>query len=538
MPVIVTPLDLTLDDNNPRFVVLQHRAQEDIRKYMAMYEDVCDLATGIDQNNGLLLGERIVTIHEDGKYIVMEGNRRTCALQFLLDRNIIPDGFRHKITEAAPETLSNITKIEIDVAPNRNYVIALMARRHIAGVKVWRPLAKKQFFASMFLKGNTVEILGERTGIKTSEIREDIRDYKFFQETYNKYKKIHPEYDGDLINLEIYPFLRIFSAKQQIESGLKLKPSDILKIKYDNNLNISSELNEAIFEQIVQMIFEATVIKKDITTRHTLFHIKGVKDLLNFSKKDDIEKQENATPDAPSIAASDVSDGDPANSNGQQLPGSDNSSNVVGTKTTTSENNGIETNNFYTNGNSKEATNNIPVSNKPTYGGPTTGGATPGTFFEHISWNNRLFPGNEDHDGLIVALDELHRISRELTKKKGKFVKVYYAFPVAAGMLLRTAYEQALILQLKKISLWNQLKVLHSQPMLSHIENYVASNITVVFPEVAMRKAFSSIKSAKSRDFLNSNIHNPGLIRTTSGTLEGLASGGIFRLIQLIINNI
>jgi hypothetical protein len=173
-----------------------------------------------------------------------------------------------------------------------------------------------------------------------------------------------------------------------------------------------------------------------------------------------------------------------------------------------------------------------------TTGGPTPGGGIPGTFFEHISWGGNLDPSNNDHIGLIVALDELHRMSSKKIREDGRMEKIYCIFPVGAGMLLRTAYEQSLILQLKKTGLWNNLKQQFTFPMLSNIETYVNQNKTTVLPDQHMRKAFSSIISIRSRDFLNSNIHNPGLIRTTSSTLEGITNGGIYSLINLIIKNI
>ncbi|WP_217639379.1 hypothetical protein, partial [Aneurinibacillus thermoaerophilus] len=165
---------------------------------------------------------------------------------------------------------------------------------------------------------------------------------------------------------------------------------------------------------------------------------------------------------------------------------------------------------------------------------PSGGGSTPGKFFEHICWD-KLSPQNDDQVGLIVALDELYRMSNKTMKISGRTVKIYEEFPVSAGMLLRTAYEQALILQLKKTNLWGSLLQKYRLPMLSNIESHVDSNINIALPLENMRKAFRQIKSARSRDFLNSNVHNPGLIRTTSATLEGLASGGMLSLIRLII---
>lgn len=84
MAIAISPLDLLLDTENPRFVILQSREQADIRKYLVTYEDVCQLATDINTYGRLLPGERIVALHEGDKYVVVEGNRRTCSLQMLL----------------------------------------------------------------------------------------------------------------------------------------------------------------------------------------------------------------------------------------------------------------------------------------------------------------------------------------------------------------------------------------------------------------------------------------------------------------------
>ena len=90
MTAVVSPLDLVLDVQNPRFVILTDREQADIREYLLTYEDVCKLAVSINEYGSLLPGERIVALQEDGHYVVIEGNRRTCALQLLLSRDLVP----------------------------------------------------------------------------------------------------------------------------------------------------------------------------------------------------------------------------------------------------------------------------------------------------------------------------------------------------------------------------------------------------------------------------------------------------------------
>ena len=505
-------MDLILDQQNPRFVRIDNGDPGAIRKYMATYEDACSLAGDINTNKGLLLGERIVVIRENGQNIVMEGNRRTCALQFLLDRSLIPDRFEHRIPTASADTIVSISQIEVDVAPNRDYAVNLMGKRHIVGVKRWKPLAKKRFFAGMFMNGNSISQLSSITGISVTNIRKDVKDYKFLLSASGNYKIAHPEFDEDIITYTIDPFLRIFVARQQTLAGLKA-PSEILKLRYDNQENTLSDLPAGVFDQIVELVFKATIVDGIVTTRGTLFDVSGVELLLE------------SVPGSPGNGPTPTSTPTPT-----PTP------NPTPTPTPTPTPNPRPT----PDPDPTPVPNPTPV---PTPNPrPTPGGGPPPSFFEHISWHGKLDPGNMDHVGLIVALDELHRMSTEFCRANGRNEKIYHLFPVGAGMLLRTAYEQALKLQLKKAGLWIQFiapfTLRNSFPMLSHVEVNVQSNSNVALPAQTMRTAFGRILHANQRDFLNANIHNPGLIRATYATLEGIANAGMVSLIQLIIDNL
>ncbi|WP_213486833.1 hypothetical protein [Thermobacillus xylanilyticus] len=514
--ILISPLNLKLDKQNPRFVAIDDNTEPSIRKYMAMYEDVCQLAENINNSSGLLLGERIVVIKENEDYIVMEGNRRTVALQFLLDRNLIPDGFQHKIPIPSHETLANITTIEVDVASDRNYAIALMSKRHIQGVKNWKPLAKKQFFASMYSQGNSIEHLSERTGVRISSIRKDIRDYKFFLKAFKDYKERHPEFDKDIVNIKIDPFLRIFSANQLIGT-VEHRPIDILKIRYDSRENTISDLPSLAFDRIVEAIFKATVVDRSVTTRNTLFDVPGVKDIL-----DSLSLPEPNAPINGDVGLSSENTSRESVSNGNSTPAGPAPNGPAP---------------------SSPASNRPKLSGHadgtPSPGGPLPGGPAPGSFFENISWN-KLSPNNNEHVGLITALNELHKMSISTVRNNGRIEKVYQVYSVAAGAVLRTAYEQSLKLQLKKTNLWQKFLAQNPNriPMLRDIEKFVGSHIDIVLPKQEMRTAFYHVIGSKSRDFLNANIHNPELIRATSASLEGLANGGLRSLIQLIINDI
>jgi len=254
MSVTVSPMELLLDVQNPRFVILASREQADIRKYLITYEDVCQLAVAINAYGSLLPGERIVVIQENDKYIVVEGNRRTCCLQLLLSRDLIPNGFEHRIPNASEKLLENCKSIEVDVLPDRNAALELMTKRHIEGIKQWKPLAKKQFFAANYNNGSgqSIPTLSAITGISQGTIKDDIRDYKFFSSVYEKYVAMHPDFNREIVVLKTDPFWRIFKAKFTAPNGELVSPKDFLRITYDDACNTMSSLPSGIFDQILR----------------------------------------------------------------------------------------------------------------------------------------------------------------------------------------------------------------------------------------------------------------------------------------------
>ncbi|MDR2410300.1 MAG: hypothetical protein LBE13_19625 [Bacteroidales bacterium] len=502
MSVSISPLDLELDSQNPRFVILSKREQTEIRKYLLTYEDVCQLASEINTYGGLLPGERIVVLKENNKYIVIEGNRRVCSLQLLLSRDLVPEGFLHKIPIVSDKVLKICNKIEVDILPDRNAALELMSRRHIEGVKSWKPLAKKQFFAANFQdgRGQTVRNLSIITGIAENEIKEDICDYKFFFSAYKEYSKKNKNFKTEIINIKTDPFWRIFKAKFEYPvGGEKLSPKKVLKISYDENYTVKTMLEKHLFTDIVQLVFAKSVVEEQVNTRSVLSDVEGI---LPFLEKI-LKKEKEFHPDI---------DSDVEQHN-------ENTGNESRSKT--------------------ESNNRSKKDNNKNEGRSMGGGPDPRRFFETISWEGRLDPTNQEHQGLLVAIDELYRLSRAKFRQQ----KAYEAFPVSTGMILRTVYEQALRLQLMQVGLWSKYcntLTKNGFPKLSSMEAFINSkgNKTIVFPEREMIYSFDRIIAVSHRDFLNANIHYPGNIRTTSETLEGIANGGMYHLIQSIINQL
>jgi len=107
----LTALNIELDDRNPRIEVARNAAQHVIREKLLMHEEVADLARKIEKHGGLFQGERIITVVENGKQIVLEGNRRVAACQMLVDPSLIPTGYKVKFPKVGPSLKSKLRKI-------------------------------------------------------------------------------------------------------------------------------------------------------------------------------------------------------------------------------------------------------------------------------------------------------------------------------------------------------------------------------------------------------------------------------------------
>lgn len=112
--------ELLLDEENPRFassILVKESTnkitQEMIIEHLLRYSDVIKLAQRINEV-GELHGSEIITCTKKGdKFVVLEGNRRTCACKLLLDRKLIPEQYRSNFPFITEHAKANIEKVTL-----------------------------------------------------------------------------------------------------------------------------------------------------------------------------------------------------------------------------------------------------------------------------------------------------------------------------------------------------------------------------------------------------------------------------------------
>ena len=144
--------DLLLDPQNPRIPEDRKGAsQVDLAVILDMGFDAFTVAE-LMAVHGYFSSEPMIAIpSENGKWIVVEGNRRLTAVLGLTDSNIRSQFMDVKKWEALASTskIAATDLIPVVVAKNRLEVVPVIGTRHISGILAWRPYPQARYIANL-----------------------------------------------------------------------------------------------------------------------------------------------------------------------------------------------------------------------------------------------------------------------------------------------------------------------------------------------------------------------------------------------------
>jgi len=273
--------DILLDYENPRIDANENTTQKEIIILLLKTEKVCELAKSIIEIRGLLAGERIIVTQENGKYIVLEGNRRVCACQLILNPRLIPDDFKSRFPLNNDNILlSYLEKIDADVAPNRLSAEITITKRHTEpGIETWSPIAKQRRIARLLKSGRTFEELMSEFGMTKQNIITTLRDYYLIE--YTKSLNQLKMWEKDILNdpkIKPNAYTRFFTLK-----GVKEK----LGLDFNEKGELIINIKKNIFNKSLACIARELLIP-DQTTGKTPSNTRTTPDEIfnNISKID------------------------------------------------------------------------------------------------------------------------------------------------------------------------------------------------------------------------------------------------------------
>ena len=140
--------ELKLDPQNPRIPKSlrdSNPSEVDLINYMLLDASLIELMLAIGQN-GYFPGEQLLVVkdNEDGKYKVVEGNRRLSAVK-LLSYPELAEVQKTRIQKVLEETTERPLEIPCLVFDDEQDIHKYLGFKHITGIKEWRLLEKSRY---------------------------------------------------------------------------------------------------------------------------------------------------------------------------------------------------------------------------------------------------------------------------------------------------------------------------------------------------------------------------------------------------------
>ena len=174
-PTLVTTLQL--DAKNPRIPASgASREQRDLIAELVEHDKVYELAKEIT-DQGYVPVESLVAVIEDGKHVVLEGNRRLAALKLLIAPESAPDKWVKRFRSlSARVPLDSIKRVNVLYAPTRDAAAPFLMQKHTREqVERWSTIMQARFFRSLAQEGMKPTELAARYGRTAGEVAAFLR---------------------------------------------------------------------------------------------------------------------------------------------------------------------------------------------------------------------------------------------------------------------------------------------------------------------------------------------------------------------------
>lgn len=283
--------NLRLDKENPRLpIYVRGKRSDKIRDYLVRFEDVDEIAKLIAKD-GFNKFMPIYAIKLGKSTVVIEGNRRTCAMQLLRNPDMAPaekQSFYKRLSMDI--NVDEFKKVRIAVAPSRRDARRTLYSEHARDAKKrWSRQQKNRFIADELISGKTIGEISKDLKVNPTEIKEAATEILL--------QVLFEEIDMPADNLK-----KALSEKFPLSTLTRVLNSKtfkkILNMRIENSALVV-DVSEAMFKDVIRKIIIdlSTPIKQGGHNSRTLNTEKQIDDyseliLGSFSDADKNDKFE------------------------------------------------------------------------------------------------------------------------------------------------------------------------------------------------------------------------------------------------------
>ncbi len=272
--VILDPLEINLDFNNPRFSMFDFSTEEEIVKYLVDFEQIKELAFQIGENGYNTIGERIIVLksRNAGKinYTVLEGNRRIASLKLLFQYSSLLTSSERKKLEQLNLNLKDF-EVRCDVVNEdaRDEALFKISAKHVDGIKTWSATDKRVFYHNLYTQYRKKGLSSDKALAKIKNItpegkvaiRNAIQQLNYLTSVYNATQI----YKSDLEKLA--------HLDTDVLVSRVLRPLlKELNLEFNDEFQVISK-NEKVYHEILGLLGKAVWIDKKLDTR--VFSVQG-----------------------------------------------------------------------------------------------------------------------------------------------------------------------------------------------------------------------------------------------------------------------
>ena len=165
---------LHLDAKNPRLGrETQSRAPREIIQYLFEHDIALEIADSI-ATRGFFPNEPLLAIKENGRTVVIEGNRRLAALKALREPGLLEGSNERKVERLSRRItdLQSIAMVPVTIAPSRRATDRQIAGRHIGrSVLAWTAENQASFILDKLEEGYDNDDLRDELGFTLADIQ-------------------------------------------------------------------------------------------------------------------------------------------------------------------------------------------------------------------------------------------------------------------------------------------------------------------------------------------------------------------------------
>lgn len=266
--VVLNPLEINLDFNNPRFSMFDFNTEEEIIRYLINFEQIKELAFQIVDNGYNTIGERIIVLKsgtsEKARYTVLEGNRRIASLKLLFQYSFLLTSSERKKIEQSNLNIKDF-KVSCDVVKEdtKDEALFKISAKHVDGIKTWSATDKRVFYHNLYTqyrkKGlssdESLEKINSITPEGKAAIRNSIKQLNYLTAVHNATKIYKPDLE------------KLAHLDTDVLVSRVLRP--LIK---DLHLEFNDEFeavvkNEKTYHEILGLLGKAVWIDKKLDTR-------------------------------------------------------------------------------------------------------------------------------------------------------------------------------------------------------------------------------------------------------------------------------